>query len=168
MQGIAGYPGIVSLPASAFMYEPDTDTLIDAIINASASMRETPNFYQPATLCLLSPGDWSAIKRIKSESTGLYVLSTISPNTVLADLDNIMGIKVVETTHVNPGEAFLLNPEASMRFVQRAGITIGFTNYTDTYWGNMEVGWRVYTRSCLFLTRPQGVVHITSLGSDGS
>ena len=79
MQGISGYPGIVSLPAAAFQYEPSTDTLIDAIINASASMRETANFYQPATLILLNPSDWSAIKRIKN-TLGDYILSTINPH----------------------------------------------------------------------------------------
>ena len=79
-----------------------------------------------------------------------------------------MGIKVVETTHVIPGEAFLLNPEASMRFIQRSGLQVAFNNFADTYWGNMEVGWRICTCSVLAITRPQGVVHLTSLGSDGS
>ena len=121
---------------------PATDTLIDAIVNASASMRETPNFYKPATLILLNPSDWSAIKRIKN-TLGDYVLSTINPNVVLADIDNIMGIKVVETTHVNAGEAFILNPEASMRYHCAArDLRWRSTSFADTYWGNMEVGWR--------------------------
>lgn len=136
-------------------------------MNASTVLRETPNFYQPATLILLNPSDWSGIKRIKN-SLGDYVLSTINPNVVLADIDNIMGIRVVQTTHVNPGEAFVLNPEASMRYVVRQGIQVGFNQYADTYWGNMEVGWRVHMRSVLAITRPQGVIHMTSLGSDGS
>ncbi len=145
MLGIANAAGITALPAAAYMYE-ESDTLIDAIVNCSAALRETPNFYQPATLILLNPSDWSGIKRIKN-SLGDYVLSTINPNVVLADIDNIMGIRVVQTTHVNPGEAFVLNPEASMRYIVRQGIQIGFNQYADSYWGNMEVGWRVHTRS---------------------
>jgi Phage capsid family len=97
MTGLANTAGILSLPASALMYSPSTDTLIDALTNASSVLRETPNLYQPATLILLNPSDWSGIKRIKN-SLGDYVLSTISPNTVLADLDNIMGIRVVEVS----------------------------------------------------------------------
>ena len=167
MTGLANTAGITALPAAAYMYEV-SDTLIDAFINASAALRETPNFYQPATLILLNPSDWSGIKRIKN-SLGDYVLSTINPNVVLADIDNIMGIRVVQTTHVNAGEAFVLNPEASMRYVVRQGIQIAFNpGYADTYWANMEVGYRVHMRSVLAVTRPQGVIHITWLGSDGS
>src|SRR5262249_47715314 len=77
--GLANTAGILTWPASALRYEPETDTLIDALMNASAILRETPNFYQPATLILLNPSDWSGIKRIKN-SLGDYVLSTINPN----------------------------------------------------------------------------------------
>ena len=164
MRGIANTAGITALPAEAYMYQPATDTLIDALINASAALRETPNFFKEASLILLNPSDWSGIKRTK-DNLGNYVLSTINPNTVLAEMDNIMGIKVVTSTHVHAGDAFVLNPEASMRYIVRQGIQVGFNQYSDTMWGNMMVGWRVFARSVLAVTRPQGVIYMTDLGS---
>ena len=59
----------------------------------------------------------------------------------------------------------VLNPEASMRYIVRQGIQVGFNQYADSYWGNMMVGWRVFMRSVLAVSRPQGVIYMTNLGS---
>jgi hypothetical protein len=96
------------------------------------------------------------------------VLSIANPSTELANVDNLFGIPVVVSTQVNMGEAFVLNAALSTRYIMRQSITVETNMWSDTFWQNNEVGWRVEQRSCLAVIRPQGVIHITSLGSDGS
>jgi HK97 family phage major capsid protein len=167
MTGLANTAGILSLPISAFMYQPLTDTVIDGLVNACTVLREQPNFFAEADLILLNPSDWSGIRRTK-DSDGRYVLSIANPSTELANVDNLFGVPVVVSTQVNPGEAFVLNAALSTRYIVRQSITVETNMWSDTFWANNEVGWRVEQRSCLAVIRPQGVIHVTSLGADGS
>ena len=101
IQGWSTQSGVLTHNASS---DPSGSTNLDSLELAINQLRVQSGVYATPNLCIMSPGTWSATRRIKT-TQGQYVAG----DPLHEAITSVWGVPVITTTAANDGDAFLVD-----------------------------------------------------------
>lgn len=131
---------------------------MDAIEQAINDLRVGPAF-AVADLLVLSPGDWSKLRRAK-DTQGRYL---IAPDPTAEEASTIFGLPVVATTTCPAGTGLVAAAQVGVQVWIRQGMTVESSPHADGSFTTNRTTFRAEERLARGTPRPSALCKVTGL-----